>query len=46
MQASHSVDHGVLRSTGKGMADAAGADYAHHRAGEDGYQDRRVGRKS
>ena len=40
-----SANHGVFRSTGKGMAHAAGADYAHHRAGEDGHKNRRAGRK-
>ena len=47
MRHSHSiVNHGVFRGTGEGLADAAGADYVDYRFGEDGYQNRRVGRKS
>ena len=45
MRHSHSVDHGISRSTGKRLADAAGADNAHHRAGKDGHQNCRAGRK-
>jgi len=38
-------NHGVLRSIGKGLAHAAGADYAHHCAGEDGHKNSCAGRK-
>ena len=38
-----SANHGIYRSTGKGLAHAAGADNAHHRAGKDGHQNCRAG---
>lgn len=38
--------HGILRSTGKGLAYAAGADNADNCAGENGYQDCCAGGKS
>ena len=41
-----SANHGILGSTGKGLAYAVGADNADHRACKNGYKDRRVGRKS
>ena len=37
-----SANHGILRSIGKRLAYAAGADYADYCVGENGYQDCRV----
>ena len=45
MRHSHFGNHGIFGSTGKGLADAFGADNAHHCAGQNGYQNRRVGGK-
>lgn len=38
-------NHGISGGTGKGMAHAAGADYAHYCACKNGHQDCRAGRK-
>jgi len=41
-----SANHGIFRGIGEGLAHAAGADYVDYCFGKNGYQDRRVGRKS